>query len=123
LPVLSMAMISSCFVGCALLPVEDEEQVAAPNYKSASDLYKRAQVYYEARNYAKARDLFQEYVGQFPDSDLYKVALYYLAHSEQELGAYKEALVIYNRIITTYGDDDFWGEQAVKRVKQIKGDE
>ena len=119
-----MAVVASAvFGGCALLPVEEEEQAPAPKYKSAAELYKRAQVYYEARNYAKARDSFQEYVGQFPDSDLYKIALYYLAHSNQELGEYKEALVIYNRIITTYGDDDFWGEQAVKRVKQIKGDE
>ena len=120
---LLMIMTSFCAVGCALLPVEEEEQVTAPNYKSASELYKRAQVYYEARNYARARDLFHEYVGQFPDSDLYKIALYYLGHSYQELGEYKEALVIYNRIITTYGEDDFWGEQAEKRVKQIKGDE
>jgi len=118
-----MTLISFCAVGCALLPVEDEDQAAAPKYKSASELYKRAQAYYEARNYAKSRDLFQEYIGQFPDSDLYKIALYYLGHSYQELGEYKDALVIYNRIITTYGNDDFWGEQAEKRVEQIKGDE
>jgi TolA-binding protein len=121
--ILLLTLISFCAVGCALLPVTDEEQDAAPKYKSASELYKRAQAYYEARNYAKSRDLFQEYTGQFPDSDLYKIALYYLGHSYQELGEYKDALVIYNRIITTYGDDDFWGEQAVKRVEQIKGNE
>jgi TolA-binding protein len=118
-----LAMASFCATGCVLLPVAEEEEEAAPKYRFASELYKRALGYYEARKYAMARDLFHEYVGQFPESDLYKIALYYLGHSYQELGEYNEALTIYNRIITTYGDDDFWGEQSAKRIKQIKGNE
>jgi TolA-binding protein len=122
-PFLLVVTVSLGLAGCALLPAAEEEQEAAPKYRSASELYKRALAYYEDRKYAKARDLFHEYVGQFPDGDLYKIALYYLGHSYQELGEYDEALVIYNRIITTFGDDDFWGEQAAKRIKQIKGNE
>ena len=104
--------------GCAeFLGVGDESQssVGAP-----SELYNRAFEQYEAGHYAQAKELFHQFIGQYPDSQLYKVSLYYLGHCDQMLGDLKEAEVFYSRLIDTYGDEDFWGAQAMKRLKQIK---
>ncbi len=106
--------------GCAMIePLEAEH----PHFQSASQHYNKALDYYQKGNYAQAGTLFQEYIGQYPDTVLYRVALYYLGHCYQVQGDEKEALIIFNRILTTYGDDDFWGEQSFKRIKQIKGEE
>ncbi|MEI6437851.1 MAG: tetratricopeptide repeat protein [Candidatus Omnitrophota bacterium] len=110
----------SCFSGCAMLePVEEK----TPVFKSSTELYNKALDYYQKGRYAQARELFGQYVAQYPDSELFKVALYYSGHCYQKLGDKKEALVIYNRVVAMYGDEDFWGEQAFKRIKQIKGEQ
>ncbi len=106
--------------GCAMLePVEE----AAPKFKSSTELYNKALDYYQKGRYVQARELFRAYIAQYPNSELFRVALYYAGHCYQMLGDDKEALVIYNRVVATYGDADFWGEQAFKRIRQIKGEE
>ena len=113
-------VLSGAFVaGCALLAPEEEASLPA-QYGSASALYDKAMVYYQRGQYARARDLFHTYVGQYPDSLVLRVALYYLGHCYQMTGDTKEALALYNRIVTSYGDQDFWGAQAMLRIKQIK---
>jgi TolA-binding protein len=102
--------------GCAMLP---EQEDAAPRYTSPSELYDRALDSYQKGQYARARDLFHEYTGQFPDSRIFRVALYYLAHCYQMLSQDKEALALYNRIVADHGDEDFWGQQALARIRQI----
>jgi TolA-binding protein len=109
------------FSGCALLPAAQDEETV--RYKSPSELYDKALAYYQSGKYAKARDLFHEYVGQYPESKILKIAIYYLGHCYQMLGDEKEALALYNRVVATYGDEDFWGAQAMARIKQIKGEE
>ncbi|NTV29580.1 MAG: tetratricopeptide repeat protein [Candidatus Omnitrophica bacterium] len=104
--------------GCAILTdgvYDTEEPKQAP-----TALYNQAFARYQARNYEEAKPLFQQYIGQYPDSVLYKVALYYLAHCDQMLGELKEAEMFYSRIVDTYGEDDFWGAQAMKRIKQLR---
>ena len=108
------------FSGCASVLGIPEEEVS--HYKTPSDLYDKAVGYYESGQYAKARDLFHEYVGTYPESKILKIAVYYLGHCYQMLGDDKEALALYNRVVTTYGDEDFWGAQAMARIKQIKGE-
>ena len=105
--------------GCAMLQDNTEEM---PRYKSPSELYDKALGYYQSGQYAKAKELFHQYIGQYPDSLIYKTALYELAHCYQMLGETKEALALYNRLVTTYGDQDFWGDQAMQRIKQINGE-
>lgn len=100
------------------MAVPQEEKVA--RYKSPSQLYDRALGFYQSGQYAKARDLFHEYVGQFPESRIFRIALYYLGYCYQMLGEDKDALALYNRVVSTYGDEDFWGEQAMARIQQIK---
>jgi TolA-binding protein len=107
--------------GCALLPAAQEEGIL--RYKSPSVLYDKALAYYQSGKYAKARDLFHEYVGQYPDSKILRIAIYYLGHCYQMLGDDKEAFALYNRVVTTYGDQDFWGEQAMARIQQLKGEQ
>ncbi|NLE65154.1 MAG: tetratricopeptide repeat protein [Elusimicrobia bacterium] len=102
--------------GCVFLAEEPSAKVP-----SASDLYQRATQAYQARQYPRARDLFHEYIGQYPESPLYPVGLYYLAHSYQMLGDEDEAVVLYSRLVDAYGDKDFWGGQALQRIAQIKG--
>ncbi len=104
---------------CILLPAAQEEETF--RYKNPSDLYDKALAYYQSGQYAKASDLFHEYIGQYPDSKVLRIAIYYLGHCYQMLGEDKDALALYNRVVTIYGDEDFWGEQAMARIKQIKG--
>ncbi len=114
-------MLMGTAQGCAFLPAAQEEGTA--RYKSPSELYDKALGYYQSGKYAKARDLFHEYAGQYPDSKILRIAIYYLGHCYQMLAEDKEALALYNRIVATYGDEDFWGKQAMARMKQIKGEE
>jgi TolA-binding protein len=108
------------FSGCIFLPAAPDEETV--HYKSPSELYDKALGYYQSGQYARARDLFHEYVGQYPESKVLRIAIYYLGHCYQMLGEDKEAMALYNRVVTTYGDEDFWGAQAMARIKQIKGD-
>jgi TolA-binding protein len=108
--------------GCALLPAAQEE-ARATRYKTPSELYDKALGYYQSGKYVPARDLFHEYIGQYPESRIFRIALYYLGHCYQMLGEDKEALALYDRVVTTWGDEDFWGQQALARIKQIKGQE
>ncbi len=102
--------------GCAML---DPQAAAPPRYKSSIELYNKALDYYEKGYYVKAKELFREYIAQDPNSEIFRIALYYSGHCYQLLGEDKEALVIYNRVISTYGPDDFWSEQALKRIGQM----
>ncbi len=111
------AVLVAAVSGCALLPAQEDE---APRYASASVLYDKAFDAYQKAQYAKARELWHVYIGTYPQSLVLKAALYYLAHCHQMLGEDKEAVALYDRIITTYGDEDFWGQQAMLRRKQIK---
>ncbi len=119
--ILSLSLVLGSFTapGCVFLPAQEQE---APRYTVPSELYEKALAQYQQRRYAQARDLFHEYVGRFPDSKLLKVAVYYLGHCYQMLGEDKDALAFYNRILVDDGDQDFWGQQAMARIKQIKGD-
>jgi TolA-binding protein len=106
--------------GCAMIEPAGEE---VPHFRTPTEHYNKALDLYQKGNYAQAKELFREFVAQYPDSPLSKVALYYLGHCYQMTGDDKEALILFNRIVATYGDDDFWGEQSFKRIKQIKGEE
>ncbi len=103
--------------GCSMLQDTPEP---LPRVESASVLYEKALGYYQKGQYVRAKELFHQYIGQYPDSLIFRTALYDLAHCYQILGETKDALALYNRIVTTYGDQDFWGEQAMKRIKQIQ---
>ena len=107
------------FSACAMF---DYEAAEAPHFKTATEHYNKAMEYYHKGNYVKAQELLHEYIAKYPDSMLYRIALYYLGHCYQVQKDDKEALTIFNRIVTTYGDTDFWGGQAMKRIKQIKGE-
>lgn len=105
--------------GCALLMDEELSSVDAPA-KKPSELYGLALSHHQAGNYAESKRLFHEFIGLYPNSLLFKVALYYLGHNYQMLGETREAEVFYSRVVDTYGDDDFWGAQALKRIQQIR---
>lgn len=108
--------------GCAFLMEGAEPSVAPSSVKKPTDLYNQALEKYQAGNYAEARQMFHEFIGQYPDSMLFKIALYYLGHCHQMLNETKEAEVLFSRVVDTYGEDDFWGAQAMKRLKQIRED-
>jgi len=107
--------------GCAFL-MEDVEQFPT-KYKAPTDLYNQALGEYQAGRYAEAGQLLQQYIRENPKSLLYNVALYYLGHCSQMLGDIKEAKVLYSRVIDLSGDDDFWSDQAMKRIRQIEAEQ
>ena len=108
--------------GCASL--EDLTGVGpSTTYSSPTELYNRALSFYQRGQYDRARDLFHEYVGQYQGTPLYRIALYYLAHCYQMTGDKPEALTLFSRVVAQYGEDDFWGEQALERIRQIKDED
>lgn len=105
--------------GCVALEVADEER---SQFKTPAALYDRALFYYDHGQYEKAKIFFHQYIAQYPDSLLFKVALYYLGHCYQMSGDEKEATTLYNRVLHRWGEDDTWGEMSLKRLHQIKGE-
>lgn len=119
LTALLIVFVLTGFSGCAAL----EENVAdreVSGVNSPSELYERALGAYQAGRYAEAKERFHRYISQYPESLLFKVALYYLGHCYHMVGETREAKIFYSRVVDTYGDDDFWGAQAMKRLQQIK---
>jgi len=123
IPIVGVVIAVLSFSGCAVLESLQTGEERPVKFKTPTEHYNRALELYQQDNYDKARDLLHEYIGQYPESPLFKVALYYLGHCYQMLGSDKEALAMFNRIIAVYGDDDFWGEQSQKRIRQIKGED
>ena len=107
-------MVLALATGCAATP-DGNRSLAG------SALYHKAERLYQAGHYKKAKEYFHAYIANHPDSDLYKVALYYLGHCYQMSGNNKEALSLYNRVIGKYSDDDFWVRAAKKRIEEISG--
>ncbi len=105
--------------GCVSLETVDED---APRFKTPTELYNTALERHDRGQYAKAMVLFHQYINQYPDSKLFKVALYYLGHCYQMRGDDKEAGVLYQRVIDPSLENDFWTGMALKRLRQIKGE-
>ena len=103
------------FPGCA--STEEISSVALPE---ATTLYQKAIQQYKVRRWHEAGILFRQYIRNYPTTDLYRVALYYLGHCEQMLANKKDALLIYNSVITKFPDDDFWVAAAKRRVEEMK---
>jgi TolA-binding protein len=83
-------------------------------------LYDRAQALYKQEKYAEAKELFHQYINEYPESHLYKVSLYYLAYCHQQLNEHNEAMSLYAKIVEKYEADDFWVDLAKKRMEQVK---
>ncbi len=105
--------------GCIALETIDED---VPRFKTPTELYNTALERHDRGQYAKAMVLFHQYINQYPDSKLFKVALYYLGHCYQMSGDDKEAEVLYQRVIDPSLENDFWTGMALKRLRQIKGE-
>lgn len=86
----------------------------------ATDLYNRAQRYYEDGKYEMAKESFHEYINNYPETELYKVALYYLGHSHHMLNENADAHRLYTRVIEEFPANDFWVERAKRRIDQLK---
>jgi TolA-binding protein len=105
--------------GCVSLETVDED---APRFKTPTELYNTALDRHDRGHYEKAKMLFHQYINQYPDTELSRVALYYLGHCYQMSGDDKEAQALYQRVIGPSAEDDFWAEMALKRLQQIKGE-
>ena len=100
---------------CRSLPEQ-----SSPEFSEASKLYQKAYELYHAQCWQDAGILFRQYIRNYPATDLYRVALYYLGNCEQELGNVKDALLIFNTILNKFPDNDFWVEAARKRIVELK---
>ena len=119
---LALVLMTSSSVmagGCVLLETVDED---APRFKTPTELYNQALDLHDRGQYEKSKIFFHQYINQYPESKLFRVALYYLGHCYQMRGDEKEAEVLYHRIIDVWGEEDFWGAMALKRLRQIKGE-
>lgn len=88
----------------------------------ATDLYNKAQKFYEDGKYPSAKEAFHEYINNYPETELYKVALYYLGHTHQMLKEKAEAHRLYTRVVEEFPASDFWVERAKRRLDQLKED-
>ena len=66
--------------------MEDTGLPAQAEKQAPTDLYNKAMSFYEAGRYAQAKELFHQFIGQYPDSKLFCIALYYLGHCDQMTG-------------------------------------
>ena len=111
LKILFLFIFALSLTGCA---------TSNPYKNESSALYDKALRQYNVGRYEEAKEYFHEYIANFPESNLYPVALYYLGHCYQQLEDYKQALLIYHKVISQADEGDFWAESARWRVQQIK---
>ena len=101
-----------CFIiGCA--GFQDGSQ-SAP-----SALYNKGIRLVNKGHYEEAKEIFHQYIAEYPDSHLYLVSLYQLGFCYQKLGDTKQALTIYHKVLDEDAQD-FWGQMAQKRIKEME---
>lgn len=120
----SVLMVSVLLLsGCKTMGGFSSSDIPTPTedyaLMGASATYDKAQNLYELGRFEEAVEYFHQYNENYPDSHLYRVSLYYLAHSYQELEQYEQAKTLYNQIIADFEEGDFWVQQAKRRLEQI----
>ena len=82
------------------------------------ETYRQARAYYEAGQYAQAKEYYKKFIETHPDDPLYEIALYYLGSCFQKTADYSAALSIYQRLIDLY-KKGFWVELARQEIRSI----
>ena len=111
-----VALWMSALVICGCVSIDKDFSLQPPQ---ASVLYQRAYNEYQSHHWQEASIYFHQYLREYPATDLTRVAIYYLGHCEEKLGNSKDALHLYNTILTKFPEDDFWVEAAKKRIEEI----
>jgi tetratricopeptide (TPR) repeat protein len=81
--------------------------------------YNRAQRLYDRGRYEEAREHYQEYMSNNPDSTLNEVVLYYIAKCYEGVGDSEGAKNSYNKLIDKY-KEGYWVEQAKEKLRSLK---
>lgn len=118
---LAVIIVAVCS-GCSTSGVMYEKPIPQTGIIGATDMYNKAQEYYEAEKYEMAKEFFHQYINNYANTELYRVSLYYLGHCHQMLGQDQEAVRLYNKIIQEYPSTDFWVERAQKRLAQLRAE-
>ncbi len=75
--------------------------------------FKIAQAYYEMGEYAKAKDLFEKYIYDYPESEFLSSAYFFLGKIHYALGNYDEAIKFFDKVALIYEDQE-WGGYALQ---------
>lgn len=81
--------------------------------------YRRGEQAYEIGDYEAAKKNFAEFVAQYPNESLYKVALFYLGRSYEQLKDFDQAREAYTQVMERY-KGDFWAQSAEKRLRNLE---
>ncbi|WP_025270074.1 tetratricopeptide repeat protein [Hippea sp. KM1] len=77
----------------------NKPQVDTKDYKA---LYREALGYYKKGDYSKAKELFERFIGEYKNTDLFDNALFWLAYTHIHLGNIDKATQLLKRIIEEF---------------------
>ncbi len=79
-------------------------------------LFKKGLIFYQKSDFKSAKDIFESFLGKYPESKYYLKVLYWHAQTLEELKFYKEALENYNTLFEKGYKEDII-EEKIKKIK------
>ena len=71
--------------------------------------FKEAKIYYQQKDYEKAKELFERFIYDFPESEYLSSAYFYLGKTHYFLGDYDTAITYFDKVALMYKDSDLGG--------------
>ncbi len=96
---------------------KDEEALKwVQKYRDAKDRavrqvarFEEAKIYYQRKDYQRAKELFEKFIYDFPESEYLSSAYFYLGKAHYFLGDYDTAITYFDKVALMYKDSDLGG--------------
>ncbi len=109
----SLAMMGVALIGCVAI-----QEAPVDN---ASQLYHKGLRSFDKGHYEDAKEVFHEYISNYPNTHLFPVSMYYLGYCYQKLDDRAQARLIYHKVIDE-NEDVFWSQMAKTRLGEMGDD-
>jgi TolA-binding protein len=80
-------------------------------------LFQLALLYYNNDQFGRAKDVFKEYDYLYPNGKYLDQALYLSGICSREIGEPTEALLLWDRVITRYGESEYRGDALLEAAR------
>lgn len=81
--------------------------------------YNEAKRLYDQKRYDDAREYFQQFITNHPESPLVEASMYFLGDCYKQKEEFQKAMATYQNLINKYRSG-FWADLAKEEIKQIK---
>lgn len=104
-----------------LTAVEDKlDQVDAPEKNREEELYDRALLAHQNSDFSLSRELFRDFLEEFPDSSLQDNALFWVGRSYMEESLYEDAVIHFQDLIDAHPESDKYCDALKEQTEAFK---